>query len=132
MRGGTASIVMDEAFAAKIAKELAKVPPHATGALVVRLGAIRRNYRKLRAAASKAGTAAVVKANAYGLGAAQCVPSLEEEGCRSFFVATLSEARALRQLSAGATIYVLDGLLPRTARSSMSFGCALSSAAWRK
>jgi alanine racemase len=39
------------------------------------------------------------------------------EGCKTFFVATLAEAQALRGLIANATIYVLDGLLPGTAGS---------------
>ncbi len=107
---------MAEAFAQEIAWQLANVPPHATGALIVRLGAIRRNYGKLRAAAPGAETAAVVKANAYGLGADRCVPALEREGCRTFFVATPGEAEALRELSPHAAIYALDGLLPETAR----------------
>lgn len=105
---------MDEAFAARIATELANAPPHATGVAIVRLGAIRRNYRKLRELAQAAETSAVVKANAYGLGAAEVFPALENEGCRTAFVATLGEAQALRALSK-ATIYVLDGLLPGTA-----------------
>ena len=99
---------------------LGDAPPQATGVAVVRLGAIRRNYRKLRELAALAETAAVVKANAYGLGAAAVVPALESEGCRTAFVATLGEARALRALSK-ATIYVLNGLLPGTARRSRSW-----------
>ena len=50
-------------------KLLANVPAQATAALVVRLGALRRNYAKLRTLAKGAETAGVVKANAYGLGA---------------------------------------------------------------
>jgi alanine racemase len=79
----------------------------------VRLGAIRRNYAKLRSLAKGAETAGVVKANAYGLGAEQCVHALSKEGCRTFFVATFGEAEALRATSFDATIYVLDGLLPQ-------------------
>jgi alanine racemase len=37
-------------------------------------------------------TAAVVKANAYGLGAEQAVEALKKAGCKRFFVATLAEA----------------------------------------
>ena len=103
---------MTETFARKIGRQLANVPAQATAALIVRLGAIRRNYSKLRALAKGAETAAVVKANAYGLGVAQCAPALVNEGCRTFFVATFAEAEALRALSGGARIYVLDGLLP--------------------
>ncbi len=114
MRGDSPGTAMDDAFAARIARTLADAPPQATGVAVVRLGAIRRNYRKLRELAALAETAAVVKANAYGLGAAAVVPALESEGCRTAFVATLGEAQALRALSK-ATIYVLNGLLPGTA-----------------
>ncbi len=105
---------MDEAFAARITTELVNAPPPATGVAIVRLGAIRRNYRKLRELAQPAETAAVVKANAYGLGVAEVFPTLENEGCRTAFVATLAEAQALWALSKAA-IYVLDGLLPGTA-----------------
>lgn len=106
---------MTETFAQHIARQLANVPAHATAALVVRLGAIRRNYGQLRTLAKGAETAAVVKANAYGLGVEQCAPALAKEGCRTFFVATPAEAEALRALSADGTIYVLDGLLSESA-----------------
>ncbi len=106
---------MTETFAQHIARQLANVPAHATAALVVRRGAIRRNYGELRTLAKGAETAAVVKANAYGLGVEQCAPALAKEGCRTFFVATPAEAEALRALSADATIYVLNGLLSESA-----------------
>ena len=123
MRGVTPIIAMDDAFSARIAQALSEAPPQATGVAVVRLGAIRRNYRKLRELAAPAETAAVVKANAYGLGAAAVVPALQSEGCRTAFVATLGEAQALRALSK-ATIYVLNGLLPGTAPAFRGAGCA--------
>ena len=106
---------MTETFAQHTARQLANVPAHATAALVVRLGAIRRNYGKLRTLAKGAETAAVVKANAYGLGVEQCAPALAKEGCRTFFVATPAEAEALRGISADTTIYVLNGLLSGSA-----------------
>jgi alanine racemase len=106
---------MDDAFAPRIAKALANAPPHTTGVLIVCLGAIRRNYDALRARAPSSETAAVVKADAYGLGVEQVFPALERTSCRTAFVATLGEAQKLRALSSGVTIYVLDGLLPGTA-----------------
>ena len=106
---------MAETFAQDIAQQLSNSPAHATAALVVRLGAIRRNYRTLRDRAAGVETAAVVKANAYGLGADRCVPALAKEGCRTFFVATFAEAATLRARSADTIIYVLDGLLPENA-----------------
>jgi alanine racemase len=93
----------------------ADVPHGASGVLVTSLRALRRNYRALQAMAQPAETAAVIKADAYGLGALQVMPALEDEGCRTFFVATFSEAEAARRISSKATIFVLDGLLPGTA-----------------
>ncbi len=50
--------------------------------------------------AAPARCAAVVKADAYGLGAVQVAPALAAAGCRIFFVATLDEGIALRRASA--------------------------------
>ncbi|WP_416358386.1 alanine racemase [Aureimonas phyllosphaerae] len=85
----------------------------AGGVLTVDLGAIARNYRALVARAGGAAVAGVVKADAYGLGMARVAPVLLEAGCRTFFVAHLSEALALRPiLPEGIEIFVLNGLLP--------------------
>ena len=65
--------------------------------------------------ASPAECAAVVKADAYGLGMAQAAPALARTGCKTFFVATLGEGKALRQLLPDTTIYVFAGLMPGTA-----------------
>jgi alanine racemase len=59
--------------------------------------------------------AAVLKADAYGLGAAEIAPALYQAGCRHFFVALLEEAEALRKLLPGAMIAVLNGIIPGTA-----------------
>jgi alanine racemase len=80
--------------------------------LTVRLGAIVANYRTYRRMTGPTAVAAVVKADAYGLGAARVVPALAEAGCDSFFVARLEEGIALRKLSPGARIFVLDGAHP--------------------
>jgi alanine racemase len=115
---------MAERFAREVAQGLANAPLHATGVLIVNLGAIRRNYRKLRAEAPGAETAAVLKADAYGLGAVRVGPAIEQEGCRTFFVATLAEAQCIRALSAKSAIYVLDGLLPGTAALFADIGAS--------
>lgn len=91
------------------------VPAEANGVLAVDLGALARNYRKLRAMVAPGECAGVVKANAYGLGVNGVVPVLLDEGCRTFFVATLDEARQVRALAPNATIYALNGLLPGAA-----------------
>lgn len=91
------------------------IPSQETGVLVIDLGALRRNYRALRTLAAPAETAAVVKANAYGAGARHVVPALYDEGCRTFFVASLDEARVVREASPDAVVYVLGGLFPGSA-----------------
>jgi alanine racemase len=84
----------------------------APGVLTVDLGAIRANYTRLREIAGSP-VGAVVKANAYGLGAERISKALFDEGCRNFFVAHLGEALSLRpNLPEDATLYVLNGLLP--------------------
>jgi alanine racemase len=80
--------------------------------LTVRLGAIAANYRTYRRMTGPASVAAVVKANAYGLGAAQVAPALAGVGCDSFFVARLEEGVRLRKLLPQARIFVLDGAQP--------------------
>ena len=53
---------------------------------------------------------AVVKADAYGLGAELVSNSLWDVGCRVFFVATLAEAKALRTvLPSDGQIFVFSG-----------------------
>ncbi|BCH21886.1 alanine racemase [Mesorhizobium sp. L-8-10] len=82
--------------------------------LTIDLGAIRENYRRLAARVGGATRCAgVVKADAYGLGAAEVAPALAREGCRTFFVAHVEEGLVLRGfLGAGPDIYVLNGLPP--------------------
>ncbi len=80
--------------------------------LSVDLGAIRDNWGFLKSKLkSGCECSAVVKADAYGLGARQVAPALYEAGCRWFFTATLDEALGLRRvLSADAKIAVLHGV----------------------
>jgi alanine racemase len=78
--------------------------------LTIDLGAIAANYRLLQAKASGAECAAVVKANAYGLGLKQVAETLKAAGCSSFFVATLDEGIELRELLPAVNIYVLHGV----------------------
>ena len=80
--------------------------------LTVDLGAIAANWRLLRDRHGGA-VAGVVKADAYGLGAARIGPALRDAGCRHFFVAQLAEGLALREaVGPGPTIAVLNGFAP--------------------
>ncbi|MEL6680159.1 MAG: alanine racemase [Pseudomonadota bacterium] len=82
--------------------------------LTVDLGAIVANWRALDAMTAPAvETAAVVKADAYGLGAARVAPALHAAGARSFFVAQTEEGAELRAiLGPDPDIYVFGGLMP--------------------
>lgn len=83
----------------------------ATGTLTVDLDAIAANWRALdRQSGAGVQTAAVVKADAYGLGVTRVVRALASTGARRFFVATAEEGAAVRQaLGPGPQIAVLSG-----------------------
>jgi alanine racemase len=91
------------------------LPPDATGVIAIDLDALQANWRALKERVAPAECAAVVKADAYGLGAAEIIPALALAGCRTFFVATPEEARAARLLAPGARLFALDGLFPGAA-----------------
>jgi alanine racemase len=88
-------------------------PAAALAILEVDLAAIVANWRDLRARHQGA-VAAVLKADAYGLGAAEVAPALLAAGCRHFFVALLDEALVIRHLVPGAMLAVLNGMVPGT------------------
>lgn len=93
-------------------RDQSSIPPDARAVLTINLAALRSNWGALNQASGSAECAGVIKANAYGLGIEQITRALVAEGCKTFFVATLAEARIVRAATPGGTIYVLDGLLP--------------------
>ncbi|MGN6447685.1 MAG: alanine racemase [Brucella intermedia] len=87
----------------------------AGGVLTIDLAALRHNYSAIARHIAPTRAAAVVKADAYGLGASRVAPAFYDAGCRDFFVAHLGEAIALKPfLQPDATLYVLNGLQPGT------------------
>jgi alanine racemase len=90
----------------------AAIPLSARAVLTVNLSALRANWARLNEVSGRAECAGVLKADAYGLGLAPIARALTNEGCKTFFVATVDEGRAAREVQPGATVYVLDGLLP--------------------
>lgn len=87
----------------------------ALGRLTIDLDAVAANWRLLADRAAPSECAAVVKADAYGLGAGPVAKRLAEAGCRHFFVATADEGVALRALLPNAVISVLAPALPAEA-----------------
>lgn len=86
----------------------------ATATLTIDLDAIAANWRALdRMSDPGVQTAAVVKADAYGLGATRVARALAQAGARRFFVAQAEEGAAVRQaLGPGPQIAVLSGHMP--------------------
>ena len=80
-----------------------------TGHITIDLDAIIANWRALDKM-SKSETAAVVKADGYGLGAGRVAKALAKAGARKFFVAVAEEGAILRQaLGEGPQINILSG-----------------------
>lgn len=78
--------------------------------LTVHLDQLAANYRTISAEVGpNVSVAAMVKADAYGIGAEEAVPALRAAGCRMFFVARLDAAVAVRERAGDCSILVLDG-----------------------
>ena len=78
--------------------------------LTIDLGALADNWLKLNALNAPGLAGAVIKADAYGLGIEKAAPALHKAGCRSFFVAHLSEGIRARAALPDGEIFVLNGL----------------------
>src|SRR5580692_4868360 len=95
----------------------------ANGILTVDLDALVANWRKLEKTAVPAECAGVIKANAYGCGTEPVARALAAAGCKTFFVATVEEARVARAAVPSATIYVLNGLFQNTGDAYAKIDC---------
>src|SRR5476649_2228205 len=91
---------------ANAAASLAAATATSPGILTIDLDAIVSNWRKLEKTAVPAECAGVIKADAYGCGVEPVAHALAGAGCKTFFVASLDEARAALPQAA---LYVLDG-----------------------
>lgn len=80
--------------------------------LTIDLAALADNWREMARRSGTARAAAVVKADAYGLGIEDCGTALYEAGARDFFVAVVQEGVTLRTYAPEARIYVLSGIWP--------------------
>ncbi len=79
------------------------------------LGALRANFRALRAVVPHGELMVVVKADAYGHGAVTVARCLAADGCRHFGIATLDEARELRQSGIERRVYLQAGFFAEQA-----------------
>ncbi len=80
--------------------------------LTIDLDLIQANYRRLCEELNGRPCAAVVKADAYGLGVGPVSKALWQAGARTFFVALVDEGIELRTILPEADIHILGGLFP--------------------
>ena len=91
-----------------------EIPATEMGCLEIDLNLIQKNYEVMKSCAPHSEISAVLKADGYGFGAAPVGQALKDKGCKTFFVAHLDEAIALRKALKNEKIYVLTGVLPGT------------------
>jgi alanine racemase len=89
---------------------MANTPP-ATLRLAIDHDALASNWRALDRLSGDAKAGAAVKANAYGLGVQNAVPTLVKAGCEDFYVAHWSEVSGVAEFADPANISVLHGPL---------------------
>jgi alanine racemase len=82
--------------------------------LEIDLGSLVDNFRRLNDLCQGAECSALMKADAYGLGAPEVARALAAGGCETFFVAHLHEGMALRAHLPDRRIFVLHGPMPAT------------------
>jgi alanine racemase len=97
-------------------------PPGAQARLEIDLAALAANWRLLAARAGAAECGAAIKADAYGIGLGAAAPALARAGCKTFFVAHLTEALAARRLAPSARVFLLHGLPPADAEALRAAG----------
>jgi alanine racemase len=106
------------ARAEPLPEPLRSAADHETGGtLTVDLDAVEANWHALARQLLTVECAAVVKANAYGLGLEPVTKKLAVAGCRTFFVADVGEARRARACAPDCAIYVLNGFAPEAANA---------------
>ena len=74
------------------------------GILIINLSAIAANWELLNRQAMPSECAAVIKADGYGCGIEPVARALTRAGCRTFFVADISEARRARAAAPNAAL----------------------------
>ena len=100
------------------------VPPQKSCALIIDLKAIQDNYAALQGFTREGAVcAAVLKADAYGLGQDVVGQALYDVGCRDFFFAYVDEAIQARDafVDKSANIYIFNGVFPGTEQSIFEY-----------
>ncbi len=116
------------------------VSPHRPSYLQIDLGALGRNFARVRELVAPRRIWCVVKADAYGHGAVACATKLESVGADAFAVATVDEGAELREAGVAGEILVMAGVEPAGAvaavdgddsAAALAVRHGLSVAVWR-
>lgn len=94
--------------------------------ITIDLRALRANAARLQKAAGRAELWAVLKADAYGHGAADCARAALEAGAKALCVATVQEGAALRPLFPGVDILALSPLAEGEERLAREAGLQIA------
>lgn len=92
-------------------------------------GALAHNYEEVvRLVGAGVRVLAMVKADAYGHGAAACTETLARRGCRLFGVATVDEARVVARAAAAtdARVVVFGGIVAGEAEAAVAIGAEVA------
>jgi alanine racemase len=77
----------------------------------INLSALNANYNFIKSfLTNNTKVAAVIKANAYGLGAKEILESLSETDCKDYCFAYVSEALSLKDKLHGYNVYIFNGI----------------------
>jgi alanine racemase len=93
-------------------------PPETRAWIDVRLSAMRANFQTLREIAGRRAILAMVKADAYGIGADRAVRTLEPLDPWGYGVATAEEGQALRAAGIDRPIVVCGPLAPQSVNAA--------------
>lgn len=90
--------------------------------LEIDLDAVRRNLDRIGDFSGGARTMAVLKSDAYGLGAVPIAQALERQGVGAFATDNVAEAIELRKHGISLPILIIDGDLPDNAAWALEYG----------
>lgn len=93
---------------------------------VVDLEAVAHNYNTAKKVCGNKRICAIIKADAYGHGAAMVAKRLEKEGCDFYATATVDEALSLRESGVSGTVLILGYVLDCYLESAISNNISLA------
>ncbi len=92
----------------------------------INLAHLKHNYKEIKQRCGGKRIISIIKADAYGHGAAACAKALAEEGCDYFGVASIDEAEELRRAGVSTPILILGYIPPERIREALEYDLTLT------